>query len=514
MTEHAIHAASLFAAIIVVAGLVNRFQPAHRVQVRRSVILFLLYVVAYGIHYALLGSGVAIWAAPGFLVAAQLLEGFTLVNLGATAVFSVMFPATGIGLPMIASDLTVGLGYIAVTFGVLSIHDVNLTGAIASAAVVSAALVISLQSTLGNILGGVALQLDGSIHEGDWIQLENGKQGRIRGIRWRHTVVETRDWSTIIVPNAQLLASSITILGKRDGCPVPQRMWVWFNIDFRFPPTQVIQTVEAALAGAIIAGVASDPKPNCVCMDFTKDGRESVASYAVRYWLTDLAADDPTSSRVRARVFTALRRAGIPFALPSHIARVHMNDESHAKKSAAELHAERFAALRSTPVFHPLTDEELNTLAGGLSHVIYVAGETITRQGAVAHWLYILTRGEVDVRLAVDPDASGPLPPVTKILNHLVAPEVFGEMGMMTGSARVADVIATTDVDCFRLDKVSFERIIRDRPEIAHGLSEKLAERRVQLLAVRDGLDDAAQKACQESERDRILAGIRTFFGL
>jgi hypothetical protein len=35
------------------------------------------------------------------------------------------------------------------------------------------------------------------------------------------------------------------------------------------------------------------------------------ARYALRYWLTDLAADDPTDGAVRWHVYTALERAGI-----------------------------------------------------------------------------------------------------------------------------------------------------------------------------------------------------------
>ena len=101
---------------------------------------------------------------------------------------------------MIASDLLVGLGYIVATLASCRATASTRRARSRPGAVVSAVLAISLQSTLGNILGGVALQLDGSIHEGDWIQLENGKQGKVRAIRWRHTVVETRDWSTIIVP--------------------------------------------------------------------------------------------------------------------------------------------------------------------------------------------------------------------------------------------------------------------------------------------------------------------------
>jgi len=506
-------AGGLFVAVFITAALVNRFNPSHRSRVRRTAILFIVYLVVLGTKLALSAAGVTLWA-DRFEVAAELLAGFSIINVVATLFVSVLLPKAGAQLPMIATDLLVGFGYILTTLGVLSQHGVNPTGALATGAVVSAVVAISLQSTLGNILGGVALQLDGSIHEGDWIQLENGKQGKVRAVRWRHTVVETRDWSTIIVPNAQLLANNITILGKRDGREVPQRMWVWFNVDFRFPPTTVIETITAALRASPIDGVAADPPPNCVCMDFTKEMRESFATYAVRYWLTDLAADDPTNSRVRARIFTALRRAGIPLAVPAKRTWVEIEDEGRKKSKIERRSHERVEALRKIPLFRSLTDEERSTLAEGMSHVIYTAGETITRQGAVAHWLYVLTTGTVDIRMHFDPDGEGPLPEQAKVIAKLSAPDVFGEMGLMTGEARAADVIATSDVECFRLGKETFEQVLLKRPQIATELSEKLAGRRVELIAARDGLDAAAKTARHSAERDRILGGIKSFFGL
>src|SRR6202042_3547825 len=129
-------------------------------------------------------------------------------------------------------------------------------------------------------------------------------------------VIETRNWDTLIVPNANLLAQNIVILGKRTGKPLQHRMWVYFNVDFRHAPSRVIDVVRDALAMAPIEGVADDPKPTVICYDFAKDPRDSFAYYAVRYWLTDLANDDPTSSRVRTRIFTALKRASIPLARP------------------------------------------------------------------------------------------------------------------------------------------------------------------------------------------------------
>jgi len=453
----------VFAGVIVTAAIVNALAPAQRVRVRRVVILFVVYLGLLALEHALLAAGATKWAGR-MQVAAELMQAFTIVNIVGTVGFSVALPRLGVGFPMIASDLVVGFGYILATIGVLTGHGLDPSSVLATSAVVSAVLAISLQSTLGNILGGVALQLDGSIHEGDWIQLENGKQGRVKQVRWRHTVVETRDWSTIIVPNVQLLGNSIMILGKREGRAVPQRMWVWFNVDFRFPPTRVIQVVTDAVNGSPIDGVAADPRPNVVCMDFTKEMRESFATYAVRYWLTDLAADDPTNSRVRTRIYTALRRAGIPLAVPAHTMFLEVQDETRLERRTKRKVEERLEALKSVSLFRNLREDELRTLAEGMSHVVYTSGEVITRQGAVAHWLYVLTSGTAEVRANVDPDGDGPEPTHVKVVATLSAPDFFGEMGLMTGEPRAADVVATTDVDCFRLGKETFERVLLGRP--------------------------------------------------
>lgn len=513
MRAELVWAAGLFAAVVMTATIVNVLVPSQRGRVRRIVILFVVFLVTMAAHYALEAAGVPRWASR-FRFAAELVQAFTVVNIVGTLGFAVALPKLGVSLPMIASDIIVGFGYLLATIGVLAGHGLDPTSVLATSAVVSAVLAISLQSTLGNILGGVALQLDGSIHEGDWIQLENGRQGRVRSIRWRHTVVETRDWATIIVPNAQLLANNIMILGKREGRAVPQRMWVWFNVDFRFPPTRVIQVVTEAIHGSPIDGVAADPRPNVVCMDFTKEMRESFATYAVRYWLTDLAADDPTNSRVRARVYTALRRAGIPLAVPATTAFLEVQDDKRLEARTKRRVDERLEALRTVSLFRHLTEEELEKLAAGMNHVIYTAGEVITRQGAVAHWLYVLTSGSAEVRANVDPDGPGPLPSQAKVVASLKAPDFFGEMGLMTGEPRMADVVATTDVDCFRLGRTTFEQVLLERPQLAEELSEKLATRRVELIEVRDGLDPGARSSRHASERDRILDGIKGFFGL
>jgi small-conductance mechanosensitive channel/CRP-like cAMP-binding protein len=502
------HVSFIFVAggLVFLAYLINRFAPQKRRRVRRVVLLFGVYLFATVVSSILHVVGAErLWHAAHFV--ALLLEVFTAINLVAVCIFDLTFPRLTLDVGALASELVVGLAYLVATVYLLIDEGFNPSSVLGASAVASGVFALSLQSTLGNVIGGIAIQLDGSIHVGDWVQLENGRQGKVRDIRWRHTSIETRDWDTIVVPNSSLLSQSFTILGRRSDEPLQHRMWVYFNVDFRYPPTQVIAVVTDALQAAPIKNVAADPKAHAICFDFAKDTRDSFAYYAVRYWLTDLAVDDPTSSAVRARIYAALRRAGIPLARPTSTTFFAPNEDDDDKVRQERLSKRRFDAIESMDIFRSLTLEERHVLATHLKYAPFTAGETMTRQGAVAHWLYIVTAGSAEVRTR---DTGGKEARVAII----EAPGFFGEMGMMTGAPRTADVIATTDVECYRLDKDGFQKVVMNRPEVIREMSVMLAKRKVDLVAVHEELDEEAARARQAKEQAAILGRIKSFFGL
>jgi CRP-like cAMP-binding protein len=84
----------------------------------------------------------------------------------------------------------------------------------------------------------------------------------------------------------------------------------------------------------------------------------------------------------------------------------------------------------------------------------------------------------------------------------------------MTGEPRSADVVALTDVECYRLDKPGVQKVLTERPEAADEFSKTLAVRRVELASVLEGLDAEARKSRMETEQTRILDRIQDFFGL
>jgi len=504
-TASGMAAAFPWVALVFIAGAFALFilRPLERMRIRTAILLFAFALVGIFAAAALISSGVNP-ASPFYKWirwAARFFEWVAIVNVASVFIFEVFLDALRLKPPRIMRDLLLALSYIVVAITILS-RDVDLTGIIATSAVLTAIIGLSFQDTLGNMMGGMALQMERTIGVGDWIKFD-GQEGLVREIRWRHTSIETRNWDTLVIPNSALMKSQVTVLGRRAGQPRQHRQWVYFNVDFRSSPADVIDVVESALRAEPIPNLAATPQPNCVLMDF----KESYGSYAVRYWLTDLAVDDPTNSIVRTRIYFALSRANIPLSIPAHSLFVTEEDESRLARKHAEEIDERVAALKRVELFQSLTNEESRFLASRLRVAPFMRGEAMTRQGAKAHWLYLITRGDAEVRVSVDGNLS-------EHIATLHQGNFFGEMGMMTGEPRSATVIALTDVECYRLDKEAFNDILKQRPEIAEDISEQLARRRVELDAAREGLNEEAKQARLRYHTGDLLQRIRHFFTL
>jgi CRP-like cAMP-binding protein/small-conductance mechanosensitive channel len=505
-TELALAVLFVGVGLVVVALLVNRFASEHRSRLKAPLMLWL----TYGLATLVLGAARQVGATPALPYLefiAKLVGGFCTVNLATLLLADVLLPRVYLRVPAIAADLVSALGYGAVLVAVATSAGLDATSAFAGGTVVAAALTISLQSTLGNVIGGVALQLDGTVQVGDWVQLEGGRQGYITAIRWRHTLVETRDGDAIVLPNATLLSTPITLLGRRGGQPHPHRQWVYFRVDHRVAPEVVVRMVEDALRASPLPGCAPNHPPDVLCTDLGKDPLDSTATYAARYWLLDLMGDARADSEARERIHVVLQRAGIPLALPAHTVFNAGIAQLGAEAQRVRRAARAYEVIRTVELFRTLTDEECHKLAPQLAYRPFASGEVIARQGALAHHLYLLASGKVDVTLTT-PDGR------EQTIATLTGPDFFGEMGLLTGAPRSANIVATTAVDCFQLDRADFEGILRAREDVAAELAAFTAARQMALTAAREGLNAADRGAEQLRETARILAKMREFFGL
>jgi len=430
-------------------------------------------------------------------------SGIAIIRLWGLLIFRTVLPALKLFPPRITEDICVIIAYIAWGMVRLRYAGLDLSGIVATSAMITAVVAFSMQDTLGNILGGVALQMDNSIQVGDWIKVDD-ISGRVVDIRWRATLVETRNWETVVFPNSQLMKSKVIVLGRRAGQPVQLRRWVWFNVSLEVAAPRVIATVEDAIRRADIANVAKSPLPNCVLMEMDDKG---YARYAMRYWLTDLQPDDPTDAAIRWHIMTALQREGIKLAMDERSIHVTTETEQYEEAQRHRELALRQKILRKVELFRQMTDEELTVLAERLKFSQFATGDVISKQGATAHWLYIVVSGEAEVYLELPGGGR-------HVLRVLGKGSFFGEMGLMTGARRSATVMAKNDVECYRLDKEMFEEILRARPAIAEGMAQVMATRKAEQDIALHHLDEELARQRIPQQGHEILSTIRRFFGL
>ena len=488
-------AAAMAIALVLVLVLLW-LRPADKASVRNSLLLLGVCAIAQLVDVVAAGIGVHRTAAIA-ADAASVLAGLVLVRLTAILAFRVVLPAAGAHPARIVEDLATALLFFAWGFVWLRLAGVDLASLVTTSAIITAVIGFSMQQSLGNVLGGVVLQLDRSLKPGYWVRLDD-VSGRIVEITWGHTAIETRNGETVVVPNGWLIQNRFMVIGTRGDPEGPWRRWIRLNVDLSANPADVCRILEEAVTNAVIENVALEPGPSAVLMEIgPRHG-----AYALRYWMIDRKPDDATDSRVRMHVVAALSRHGMRLGAP-YTEQLEVHDtEAHRTMEAAAEHRRRVAALAAVELFAPLSDAEREALAPHLEYAPFAAGDVMTRQGAVAHWLYLVISGTADA-LVETPEGRKPV-------GTLGAGEVFGELGMMTGEPRRATVVAHSDVACYRLDKSGFAEILRNRPDIAESISRILTRREAERATRAHWTPHEARAAAKDDMLDRI----RRFFGI
>ncbi len=407
-------------------------------------------------------------------------------------------------VPRILGEVSLAVALIVYALFRMDAMGVNLTAITVSAGALTAVIGFAAQAMLGNLIGGISLQVDNTCRIGDWVEVD-GVTGEIVSIRWRYTALATVNNVTIVIPNGDLMKNRVTLLGRRGDMRIPWRRPIDFGVGYEWTPGQVLEVVNAALERVEVPFVMAEPKPHCICAGF----EGNAIKYVVYYWLSDIKTYLVTDSRLRVHIYAALGRAGMEIPISRSEVFLHSARSAQARRLGEERES-RGALLHSLELFAPLTEDEAQALATQLIPTPFAPGDIATKQGEPSDSLYILARGEVGIFRDADPG----MPPGRHRLARLSAPAFFGEMGLLTGQARTATVAAETEALCYRLDKRGFETIIRARPELAEAMSKTVAQRQAANDATLASLSAEARAHATGTRANEIVRRIRAFFGL
>jgi small-conductance mechanosensitive channel len=359
-----------------------------------------------------------------------------------------------------------------------SIFEYKVTAILATGTVVAAILGLALQETLGNLFSGIALHLDDTFAPGDVIR--SGETfGIVEAVRWRGTRLRTFNNNLLIIPNSMLARERLEVYPNGNlNARVLQ-----IGIDINVPPAVVLNVLVQAASN--VEGVAH------AIPAFARIGAfgESSMVYEIKYHMHDYSQRDRIDADIRKAVWYALRRNSIAIPLPIRTIQRYKPAEQKQQPDAAEI----LHRLAHVDVLSPLSRTAHETIANAARIHVFSRGETIIGLGAEGDSMFIVHEGTVSVR--VD-DAE---------VARLQPGDFFGEMALLTGERRTADVIALTDVVAVEIAKDALEPVLDD-PAIAAAISAKVAERR-------GSLDSALSETPSDQQRT-ILSKIRTWFGL
>lgn len=216
--------------------------------------------------------------------------------------------------------------------------------------------------------------------------------------------------------------------------------------------------------------------PYCqyVILNFHKVTSIDAVAYSMLARLADTLAGQGVQLHLCAvgRLFAECRDSASPSAP------VHDDDDAALESCENDLLKELLGPawdattavpLGETHLLHALDADDLAWLDRALHSREAAAGEALIRAGDIGDSLYILLAGTVEIRL---PSADG----TTGRRVGTYAPGMsFGEMGLLDGSPRSADVVALTAASYRVLDRALFDRLDAERPQLKIRLLAQLA---------------------------------------
>jgi len=400
--------------------------------------------------------------------------------------------------PRIFRDVTQAVVYVVVLLLTLRAVGVEPSSLLTTSALLTAVIGLSLQDTLGNMVSGLALQMQRPFEVGDWIQFEPDPRqiGQVTEVNWRATTVMTNDLVEVIVPNALLAKAAIRNYSRPS---LVSRRVVSVHGPYEASPASVHEAVLAALAGT--SGVLADPPPYMQTRQFGDSGIE----YAVHFFTSDFASRERIDGYVRDRIWYALQRGGVQVPYPHRTVHTHQVSEETRGASLERELERRDRVLRHVDFLDVLPREAHRALAAAATVRLYAAGEVVVAQGDAAGELYIIDRGEVVVELPREERSP-------REVARLGPGKFFGEMGLMTGEQRKASVRAAVECELLVVSHVAFHATLVSNTDVIEKISELLLARQAQLDAVAESRDTMIEPVQDRSKR--LISQIKNFFNL
>ena len=189
---------------------------------------------------------------------------------------------------------------IAALLGIV-VMGVDLTNLALIAGALSIGIGFGLQNIINNLVSGLIILFERPFNVGDWVVI-NGEEGKIKQVNIRSTIVETFRRSNVIIPNVNLLSSSVINL-TRDNANARYsiKVGVAYGSDVEKVKNVLLECANNCKL------VLKTPEPYVLFQDF---GASSL-DFELRFYVKNVWNDWQTPSDLRFEINRRFEEEGI-----------------------------------------------------------------------------------------------------------------------------------------------------------------------------------------------------------
>lgn len=197
------------------------------------------------------------------------------------------------------------LVYVVVILVTMGAAGIDITILITASAALFVGLGLALQEIFQDIIGGILIITDKSLHVGDIVEVD-GKVGKVFEIKLRTTRAITRDDKVIVIPNHHFISDIIYNYTQNHKTTRESiKVGVAYGSDVELVTKILLECVGGQPA------ILKNPKPFVLFEDFG----DSALLFSVNFYINDSFTDPRTKSAVRYLIDAQFRenKVVIPF---------------------------------------------------------------------------------------------------------------------------------------------------------------------------------------------------------
>ena len=352
-----------------------------------------------------------------------------------------------------------------------------------------------------DLFSGLAIQMDRPFKVGDFINCHNrfGETfiGRVEETSWRTTRLWTTERNLIIVPNSYITSTIVTNYSLPESVA---RFELDYTLDFSVPSDRAIRIFTAALIDSIgPKGPVASPKPKTILTGVNSDG----VVYKLRYFLEPKQVS-PSKARntIHANVIHHLVNAGMSHSYAKQdifLGKMPKRQKSWNNKE------DRMDLLSHIALFQDFSSDLLEAITNSFHLKELNPEDILINQGDDGESLFVLVEGLLEVSIQVEGEK--------RHLTFLRPGSFLGEMALLTGEKRSADVTSSTESLVGELTKESIMSLATENPEVLKKMTAVVAKRRMKNKEIAAASGKDHDKAVQKEEKNLMSRVTNFFFG-